>query len=252
MGNYELIYLSINGLDIPVKRYYEKRKNVRISVGKDSVLLRIPSFMNKAERHTYHKWAENWLIKQLNRSTGSLDHLIPNNFKSGDHLSCMEIQYTLQIEKKNRSTSSAKIKGQEIFISLDESLYGMKESETVKSLLSRILSKKYKPEVEKRLELINKHYFSHDVKNVRLKYNRSNWGSCSNSGNINLSTRLLMAPQWVRDYVIVHELAHMNEMNHSKKYWNIVSKVYPEYQKAEKWLKAFGPKCDFLPVKSVS
>ena len=101
------------------------------------------------------------------------------------------------------------------------------------------------------LELINKHYFGHAVKSLRLKYNKSNWGSCSNSGNINLSTRLLMAPQWVLDYVIVHELAHMNEMNHSKKYWTIVEKVYPEYKKAEKWLKAYGSTCDFVPVRTV-
>lgn len=238
----------IEGYEIPVKRYYERRKNVRISVGKDSVLLRIPTFMNNEQRHSYHVWAKDWLVSQLKKSKGSLEHLIPTNYISGNRIKCMENLFTLEIEEKDRSTSSAKIKDAIIFLSLDQTLNGVHKSEAIKTLLSRVLGKKYKHEVEKRLELINKHYFSHKVKNLRLKYNRSNWGSCSNSGNINLSTRLLLAPQWVRDYVIVHELAHMNEMNHSKKYWSIVEKIYPEYKKAEKWLKAYGSKCDFIPI----
>jgi predicted metal-dependent hydrolase len=163
----------------------------------------------------------------------------------------MEMHYTLHIEEKKKSSSGAKIKEDRILLSLDEKLFGVNKSEIIKTALSRVFAKKYKHEVEKRLELINKHYFGHAVKSLRLKYNKSNWGSCSNSGNINLSTRLLMAPQWVLDYVIVHELAHMNEMNHSKKYWAIVEKVYPEYKKAEKWLKAYGSTCDFVPVRTV-
>ena len=250
MASYEFIYFEVDGIQIPVKRYYEMRKNVRISVGKDSIILRIPAYMNNEQRHSYHVWAKDWLNRQRNESKGSLDHLIPIYYKSGDRVKCMELDYTLDISQKKRATSSAKTQKCIIYISLDQKLHGLDKSETIKTLISRTLGKKYKAEVEKRLELINKHYFNHAVKSVRLKYNRSNWGSCSSTGNINLSTRLLVAPQWVRDYVIVHELAHMNEMNHSKKYWSIVEKVYPDYKKAEKWLKAFGPKCDFIPNES--
>ena len=252
MAKYELIYFSVDGYEIPVKRYYEKRKNVRVSVGKDSILLRIPIFMNKDQRHSYHIWAKDWLIKQLQSPNGRLDHLIPNEYKSGDLILCMDKHYTIQLQEKSRTSSIAKIIDTKILLSLDKSLHGVDKAETIKKLLSRVLGKAHKPEVEKRLELINKHYFGHEVKALRLKYNRTNWGSCSNSGNINLSTRLLMAPEWVRDYIIVHELAHMNEMNHSKKYWSIVEKVYPGYKQAEKWLKAYGSKCDFVTVVTQS
>ncbi len=248
MAKYELIYFEIEGVEIPVKRYYERRRNVRISVGKDSVLFRIPIYMNNSQRHKYHLWAKDWLIKQMKSKGGSLEHLIPISYQSGSVIKCMENEYTLKISEKVKSSSSGKIKDNIIYLVLDSSLYGSDKSDNIKRLLSRILAKKYKPIVAKRLELINKHYFGHEVNGLRLKYNRSNWGSCSNSGNINLSTRLLMTPEWVRDYVIVHELAHMNEMNHSKKYWSIVGKVYPEYEKAEKWLKTYGSKCDFVPV----
>lgn len=248
MAKYELIYFEIEGVEIPVKRYYERRKNVRISVGKDSVLLRMPSSMNSKQKHKYHVWAKDWLIKQLNSSKGVLEHLIPIQYKDGSIIRCMDEEYQIRLVEKEKSSSSGKLNNKTIDLSIDTSLYGNQRSNAIKTLLSRILGKKYKPIVEKRLDLINKHYFGHEVKGLRLKYNRSNWGSCSNSGNINLSTRLLMTPEWVRDYVIVHELAHMNEMNHSKKYWRIVEKVYPEYKKAEKWLKVYGSKCDFIPI----
>jgi predicted metal-dependent hydrolase len=67
-------------------------------------------------------------------------------------------------------------------------------------------------------------YFQKPIKSVNLKYNLSNWGSCSTKGNINLSTRLLFAPDDVIDYVIIHELAHLLEMNHSPHFWAIVKR----------------------------
>ncbi|MBK7912488.1 MAG: M48 family metallopeptidase [Saprospiraceae bacterium] len=62
---------------------------------------------------------------------------------------------------------------------------------------------------------------------------------------INLSSRLLLTPQFITDYIIVHELAHLVHMNHSAAYWKVVEKVMPEYQKAEAWLKKYGERCNF-------
>jgi predicted metal-dependent hydrolase len=80
---------------------------------------------------------------------------------------------------------------------------------------------------------------------VRLKYLHSRWGSCSSSSNINLSTRLLFAPEGVIDYVIIHELAHLQELNHSPRFWRLVAEAMPDYQLKEKWLKDNGHLCDF-------
>ena len=101
------------------------------------------------------------------------------------------------------------------------------------------------PEITRRVIELNRKHFQKPVKGVRLKYNHSNWGSCSRSGNINLSTRLLFAPPDVIDYVIVHELAHLVELNHSPRFWNIVEKAVPDYRDKEKWLKENRNLCDF-------
>lgn len=75
---------------------------------------------------------------------------------------------------------------------------------------------------------------------VFVKAQKTRWGSCSTKGNINLNCLLMKVPPYVRKYVIVHELAHRKEMNHSERFWKVVAEEIPEYQKAVKWLKNNG------------
>ncbi|MFI5361895.1 MAG: YgjP-like metallopeptidase domain-containing protein [Elusimicrobiota bacterium] len=73
---------------------------------------------------------------------------------------------------------------------------------------------------------------------VRVKDQRSLWGSCSRAGNLNFSWRLTLAPPEVRDYVVIHELAHRLEMNHSRRFWAHVEKVCPDHRVHRRWLRA--------------
>lgn len=75
------------------------------------------------------------------------------------------------------------------------------------------------------------------VKRVTVRNQRSRWGSCSRRGTISLNWRLLQAPTAVRDYIILHELAHLREHNHSSRFWVVVAALCPDYEKAEAWLK---------------
>lgn len=75
---------------------------------------------------------------------------------------------------------------------------------------------------------------------VFVKAQKTRWGSCSDKGNINLNCLLMSVPPYVRKYVIVHELAHRKEMNHSERFWKVVADEIPDYQKAVKWLKKNG------------
>jgi predicted metal-dependent hydrolase len=72
---------------------------------------------------------------------------------------------------------------------------------------------------------------------VTVRNQRSRWGSCSRRGTISLNWRLVQTPQFVTDYIILHELAHVKEMNHSSKFWNEVARLCPDFTCAEKWLK---------------
>ena len=75
---------------------------------------------------------------------------------------------------------------------------------------------------------------------ITIRNQKSRWGSCSAKGNLNFNVGLLLAPPEVLDYVVVHELCHRKEMNHSPKFWAEVSKLIPDYKLHEKWLKDNG------------
>ena len=75
---------------------------------------------------------------------------------------------------------------------------------------------------------------------IAIRDQKTRWGSCSSEGNLNFNWRLIMAPAGVLDYVVIHELAHRKEMNHSRAFWNIVEEMMPEYRKYQGWLKENG------------
>ena len=75
---------------------------------------------------------------------------------------------------------------------------------------------------------------------ITIRNQRSRWGSCSSKGNLNFNCLLILAPDNIIDYVVVHELCHRKEMNHSKRFWSEVEKVLPDYKDREKWLRENG------------
>lgn len=75
---------------------------------------------------------------------------------------------------------------------------------------------------------------------ITIRNQRSRWGSCSSRGNLNFNCLLMLAPPEIIDYVIVHELCHRREMNHSPLFWREVEKVLPDYKMRRKWLKDNG------------
>jgi predicted metal-dependent hydrolase len=75
------------------------------------------------------------------------------------------------------------------------------------------------------------------IRRITVRNQRSRWGSCSRRGTISLNWRLVQAPLFVRDYIILHELAHVKEMNHSRRFWREVERLSPNYAEAERWLR---------------
>lgn len=94
------------------------------------------------------------------------------------------------------------------------------------------LAKKYI--TVKALELAEKHNFRFE--RIFIRDQKTKWGTCSERKNISFNWRLIMCPEFVIDYLIIHELSHLKEMNHSKKFWEEVAKIIPDYKRAKKWL----------------
>ena len=78
------------------------------------------------------------------------------------------------------------------------------------------------------------------VSRVSIRNPKGRWGSCSRTGSISLNWRLVRMPDWVRDYVLIHELMHLKQMNHSPAFWALVAAAYPRFEEARAWLRANG------------
>ena len=91
------------------------------------------------------------------------------------------------------------------------------------------------PKVEKYAKMLGVTYGRITIRNQKTR-----WGSCSAKGNLNFNCLLMKAPEEVMDYVIVHELCHRIEMNHSKKFWDLVEQMMPDYRERREWLKKRG------------
>jgi predicted metal-dependent hydrolase len=79
------------------------------------------------------------------------------------------------------------------------------------------------------------------VARVSVRDQRTRWGSCGREGHICLNWRLVLMPEWVRDYVMIHELMHLERLDHSAAYWALVAAAFPRYQQARRWLREHGP-----------
>ena len=82
--------------------------------------------------------------------------------------------------------------------------------------------------------------------NITIRNQKTRWGSCSSKGNLNFNCLLMLVPPEVLDYVVVHELCHRKQMNHSKAFWAEVENVFPDYKKSIKWLKEEGSQIMYM------
>ncbi len=119
----------------------------------------------------------------------------------------------------------------------------------VEALFEYFYKKEARTYIQERTDFISKKY-NLEFNKFKITSAKTRWWSCSSTRNISFSYRLIMAPIKTIDYVIVHELAHLNEMNHSKNFWNLVEKmmswIYPwDYKVYKKWLSEHWNKLIF-------
>lgn len=103
---------------------------------------------------------------------------------------------------------------------------------TVHDHLRRLAARELPPRTS---QLAREHEI--EVNRVTVRAQKTRWGSCSARGTISLNWRIIQAPTWVRDYLIIHELMHRRQMNHSARYWKLVAEAFPDYRAAEQWLR---------------
>lgn len=247
MGFIQTGILEVENLQIPYYLRTERRANVRYSVGRNKVNIKLPFYYTKSMVKGELKKVAQWLSIQVQQNDRLRSKFELKNYEITRTIDVLGTTYSLEIEESALKSNYIKLlSNQVLHIRLEKKLDKIQTHDVIQRLLSKVFANIYKEQITQMVLDINDKYFHEAIQSVRLKYNKSNWGSCSSKRNINLSTRLLLAtdPSIIK-YVIVHELAHLKEMNHSSAFWRIVSNVMPDYKRHERWLKVNGHLLDF-------
>ncbi len=242
----ELSRILFKDFQLCLEIIYEKRKSARISLAKHKAILRLPFLLSTAQKEQHLDWAKSWIYKRFESDPALKNRYIPKNYQTGQIIQLRNHEFILNVkEELNRKTAMGHLVNHTIYIELPAGIDPFQKHKICSTIISRIISAYFLPDITKRVHELNQLHFKKEIKKVKLKLNSSNWGSCSTNKIINLSSRLLLTPQFITDYIIIHELSHLVHMNHSPKFWNLVKTVMPDFEKAEQWLTKYGENCNW-------
>ena len=226
-----------------------RRKSLAISVSDDgSVRVKAPQGLSDAELLKWIRTKTAWIIRKRNEMLASSVHKKPRKYILGEQFFFLGEKYCLEIrisESRAGTVGIAEdklvvfIKEAEAALALGDANEIIKYQQVLNEYLTAWYEKQAHIQIPKRVRyyanVVNESYAR-----VFIKNQKSRWGSCSSAGNLNFNWRLMMAPLTVLDYVVVHELCHLKQMNHSKEFWEEVEKTLPDYKERKKWLDENG------------
>ena len=217
-----------------------RAKYVSISIGSDGVHVVAPFSLDESEIITLVEKKRNLIFKKFERYHLRL-RMIPakRELISGEKLLFMGNNYPLQVIAHKGGYSNVNLTDGQFIVDINADIPIEKRREEVRGTLEKWYIKRAKELITERLE-----HFSNIIgvkaNTVRFKNQKTRWGSCSQKGNLNFNWRLVMAPTFIVDYVVVHELCHFKQMNHSPKFWLLVGHQISDYKEMRKWLKENG------------
>jgi predicted metal-dependent hydrolase len=225
----QLIEIAFDGATYPVelKRHAQARRyTLRIRAADRTVVLTMPMRGSVKEARAFAQRSAAWIAARLKR----LPQPIP--FAEGLELPLRGVPHRI-VHRSTRGTVWTEagadmpllcVAGQRVH-------------------LARRLRDYLKREAKRDLEAATRRYAGElgvTVRRVAVRDQVSRWGSCTAAGVVSYSWRLILAPPYVLDYLAAHEVAHLVEMNHSRRFWRVVASICPEWQRAKAWLTAHG------------
>lgn len=166
-------------------------------------------------------------------------HNAKNSYQDGDLIGKT---HTLFLRKFSGEEIKISNEGNQILIQIPQGLAfenPLVQSE-IRKTVSKILRKQAKAYLPRRITFLAEKY-NFEFTKLRLSHTRTRWGSCSSSGTISLNIALMNLPHHLIDYVIIHELCHTRQMNHSQLFWKEVERYDPEYKKHVEEMKKYSP-----------
>ncbi len=214
-----------------------RRKTLAVTVHPDNrVVVSVPATYPQKKIVRFVEDKSDWIRKIIRANLQKVRQSHERRFETGEKLPYLGGEYTLLVE--HGTPSRVILEDGHIYVRLPVEGLAAKPSEVKKHLIEWYLDRalaKAKEKVPVYADNVGVSPFSVTVKSMK-----SRWGSCSMRGRISLAWNIIMAPEHIFDYLIVHELCHMVHHNHSPEYWKLVEAVFPDYRQCRKWLRENG------------
>lgn len=227
-----------DGGSIPYLLERRPRRTVGMRIGSEGLLVRAPRRISHAQIEQLLLSKLDWIIAKLKAQQEVAAHAI--RWRDGATLLLLGNELRLNIRHDARSRAIEHQPGL-LHVALPEP--------TDEAAVARKVLLWYRKQAlldfSRRLELFSAR-LGVALPKLFLSNARGRWGSCNSKAEVRLNWRLLQAPPHIINYVICHELAHLKEMNHSRKFWAVVESLCPEYKKAEQELKAWAPRLHLI------
>lgn len=220
--------------------YNEIRNDLKITVNLiNGVEVHAPADIDEQKLNQMLLKKAPWIMQKIEELNEVKHTVQPTEFVSGEKLSYLGRNYRLKVNRENIEDASIQYQ-QGRFIAKVPNHWSQEE---VQYHLEQEMITWYKVHgIKKVMERANIYQEMMDVvpHSLKLKSQLKRWGTCTQNGDIYLNWRLVMAPVRVIDYVLVHELAHLIEMEHNEKFWRIVRHTLPHYKASKEWLRVHG------------
>lgn len=220
---------------IPYKLYKGRRRTIALSFNNEvELIVKAPIWMSTEDVEAFitrkSEWVDATRERLLNARQKELSMRI--KLENGDILPYLDRKLTLTVVREERSRIKIRqLDDRVILYAGYEADYEYRRSQ---------LEKWYRRQAAAVLEERARRYaevLGVSYGKLHVKDQRSRWGSCSTRANLNFNWRIIMAPEAVCDYVIIHELCHLVHMDHSPEFWNLVGSIDPLYRRHRTWLK---------------
>ncbi len=221
----------MTGFDYQIVRKANRKTASIIVKANNEIEVRAPTRMPKSLIEQFVQNKLQWINRKRQFNSEQRSLFVPRSFSHGDPFELLGSTYTLQLQQGKRSVQ---IIDDELHVSHPDP-----QPENIRRQLTRWYRQQAELHFKQRCatfaEMLGKHPAF-----VGTKAYKSRWGSCHLDGRIYFNWRLILAPEWVVDYVVVHELCHLVHHNHSKAFWHLVATLFPDFKAANNWLKCHG------------
>ena len=219
-------------LNFQLIRSRRRRKTISLQIKEEGrVVIYVPYHTPKGEIEKFIMEKQSWIVKKISekeRSTKETRRV----FITGEKFLYLGESYPLEIEDTHK-------KGLPLKLSFGKFILDKDHLERARDLFILWYQREAKEKLEARVR-----YFSDRLqlvpKGFKITSAKHRWGSCSRDNRLSFSWRIIMAPWSVIDYVVIHELVHIKEKNHSKRFWYHLETIFPDYRKHRYWLRKNG------------